>query len=246
MANTYCSKPLGFILREADLVTLGQIEVALQDQKNYQLPLGEILALHGWIRQETADFFVERWPQFVETPIQYLLGQYFQLASLLNDQQIRIILQEQVRLGIRFGAVAILKGWLKQRTVDYFVENLVPEAKTNSSFQDKPIKTGDRGIIQPQHVTRFTQTQESSQISYRDKSSYYISINAPTPTSPWMTLKSTPSPTDQQIQMSRPDPSTQSPIITVSGQKQASKITCLSTYPDNLASVFGEDVAWID
>ncbi|MEB3190526.1 MAG: hypothetical protein VKL42_09320 [Snowella sp.] len=76
MANDFCPKPLGLILREADLVTPAQIEVALQDQQYYQLPLGEILALHGWVHQETADFFAEQWPKLITEPTIYLLGEY--------------------------------------------------------------------------------------------------------------------------------------------------------------------------
>jgi hypothetical protein len=136
MANDFCPKPLGIILREADLVTPAQIEVALQDQQYYQLRLGEILALHGWVHQETADFFAEQWPKLITEPTAiYLLGEYFQLASLLNEQQIQTILQEQKKLGLRFGAIAVLQGWLKQTTVNYFLENLVTQTKSSSDFQ---------------------------------------------------------------------------------------------------------------
>ena len=130
-------KFLGEILREAELITAAQVEVALHEQKYYELRIGEILALHGWLLQETADFFVEHWPDILQSSPRHRFGHYLKLASLLDEEQVLTILEEQKHLGIRFGAVAVLKGWLKTRTVDYFLENLFPHAKTTSDFQDK-------------------------------------------------------------------------------------------------------------
>ncbi len=139
MPKRFSPKPLGSILWEAGLVTPAQIEVALQDQQYYRLPLGEILALHGWIQQETADFFAEDWPTIVIASYIQPLGHYLRSAALLNEEQIQQILLEQKQLGVRFGALAVLKGWVKQQTVDYFLENLVPQAKDFSDFQPKQI-----------------------------------------------------------------------------------------------------------
>lgn len=128
---------LGEILKEAALISTAQLEVALRDQQSYQLPLGEILHLRGWLNQETADFFVEQWSPLLNTSSRHPLGYYFQLASLLEAEQINAILREQKHMGIRFGAVAVYKGWLKKGTVDYFLNNLVFQRKETSGFQDK-------------------------------------------------------------------------------------------------------------
>ncbi|MGD1918815.1 MAG: hypothetical protein ACFCAD_07950 [Pleurocapsa sp.] len=48
-------KPIGQILIEAGLISINQIEVALQEQKYNDLRIGEILVLHGWIQQHTVD-----------------------------------------------------------------------------------------------------------------------------------------------------------------------------------------------
>jgi hypothetical protein len=57
MSKFITFKPIGTILQEADLITPPQLEVALRDQAYYEdMRLGEILALRGWIRQDTADF----------------------------------------------------------------------------------------------------------------------------------------------------------------------------------------------
>lgn len=135
MTALYKPKPIGLILQEADLVTPAQIEVALQDQQYFQLPLGEILALHGWIRQETADFFVEEWPRLTLGPLDSPLGHYLRRAALLEEHQIQEILREQKRLGVRFGSLAVIKGWLRPKTLDYFLENLIPQSATESAFQ---------------------------------------------------------------------------------------------------------------
>lgn len=141
MPNSPCSQRLGEILREADLVTEAQIQVALQDQQYSPLPLGEILVIRGWIQKETADFFAESWPRMVKTRDRRPLGYYLQQAYLLEEEQINLIIAEQKKLGIRFGSAAVLKGWLKQKTLDYFLEHLAPEAKTTSAFQGKQINT---------------------------------------------------------------------------------------------------------
>ncbi|MEB3191130.1 MAG: hypothetical protein VKL42_12380 [Snowella sp.] len=89
---------------------------------------------------------------------------YFQLASLLNEQQIQIILQEQKKLGLRFGAIAVLQGWLKQTTVNYFLENLVTQNKSSSGFQTQL----EKGLI----VQKISARQTSSA---KQTSSLFIS-----------------------------------------------------------------------
>ncbi|MEB3309047.1 MAG: hypothetical protein VKJ02_02335 [Snowella sp.] len=153
MPQRFSPKLLGSILWEAGLITPSQIEVALQDQQYYRLPLGEILALHGWIQQETADFFAETWPTIVLASYIQPLGHYLQSAALLNEEQIQQILLEQKQLGVRFGALAVMKGWVKQQTVDYFLENLVPQAKACSDFQPKQMTSPTASSRNKAHST---------------------------------------------------------------------------------------------
>ncbi|MGF1478969.1 MAG: FHA domain-containing protein [Cyanophyceae cyanobacterium] len=126
---TPAAEPLGAVLRKADLITPVQLEIALQDQEQYnELRLGEILALRGWIKQETADFFASQWHQVLHQE-KRPLGHYLKQAALLNDAQIEAILTEQKRSGVRFGSLAYLQGWLKQATVDYIANSLAPSAR---------------------------------------------------------------------------------------------------------------------
>ena len=167
MTKSFSPKPLGLILREAGLITPAQIEVALQDQQYYQLPLGEILSLHGWIRQETADFFAEAWPTLFLSSYLQPLGYYLRSAALLSDEQIQLILEEQKQLGIRFGALAVLKGWVSQTTIDYFLENLVADAKSISDFQHKNI--GSHSFSSPEKKELILPSSYKKIISNREQ-----------------------------------------------------------------------------
>ena len=124
------NKPLGEILVEAGLVSLAQIEIALQEQSQSNLKIGEILALHGWIKQETADFFVEKWAKLVASKKKKPLIYYFKEAALLDEEQIAELLEEQQKQQekrqkkIRFHNIAVERGSIKRITVDYFLASL--------------------------------------------------------------------------------------------------------------------------
>ncbi len=133
-------QPLGSLLQQAKLVTPSQVEAALTVQtKQPQRRIGEILAHEGWVKQQTADFFAERWSLVIEQAKQgspKSLGYYLKEAGLLDEHQLNTILSEQGkgRLWMRIGALAVLKGWLNQTTVDFLIENLYPERAGDSPF----------------------------------------------------------------------------------------------------------------
>jgi hypothetical protein len=64
------------------------------------------------------------------------LGYYLREAGLIDDHQLQDILsqQGQGRLWMRIGALAVLKGWLNQTTVDFLLENLHPDKAGDSPF----------------------------------------------------------------------------------------------------------------
>jgi hypothetical protein len=137
--KTISKKLLGEILQEAGLVSPAQIQMALQDQSIYEdMRLGEILALRGWVKQETADFLVERLPIICKQPNKKPLGIYLKEAALLNDEQIKAILAEQQQLHLdrrtRFGKLVVIKGWLKQSTVDFFLDRLSARAEQDQVY----------------------------------------------------------------------------------------------------------------
>ncbi|MGK7943205.1 MAG: hypothetical protein AB4058_01900 [Microcystaceae cyanobacterium] len=116
---------LGELLRQAALISQDQLQLALIEQANYNnLKIGEILALHGWVSQETADFFAGQWVNLLHSSQRYPIGYYLEKACILNERQIQRILSEQKRLNLRFGEVAVLDGFLKPQTRDFFLNNL--------------------------------------------------------------------------------------------------------------------------
>ena len=134
-------KPLGEILKDAGLITAPQIEVALHDRIYYpNMRIGEILALRGWIKPDTADFFVEEWWKLINKEQQYPLGVYFKKAGLLTEEQIKLILQEQNNTSLRFGATAVLQGLLKQETVDFFLKHLHSNKISHPNLAATPVK----------------------------------------------------------------------------------------------------------
>ncbi len=117
---------LGQVLQEAGLITPYQVKMALETQaKQRHLRFGEIVAHLGLVEQETIDFFVEHLPKLsAEEGCKQPLGYYLKTAKLLDDDQIEIILSEQSKTGMRFGEIAVQKGWLKQETVESILRYL--------------------------------------------------------------------------------------------------------------------------
>ena len=134
------TKPLGEVLCEAGLISKAQLEVALYDRANYhEMKIGEILNCRGWIGISTADFFAEEWSDLAQQPEKYPLGFYLQKAALINKEHVGSILKEQNQTSVRFGSLAVLKGLIKQKTLDFFLGNLFPQEVDKSSFIDTKI-----------------------------------------------------------------------------------------------------------
>ena len=128
-------KRLGTILREADLVSTYQLDLALKDRVNFpDLRIGEILAMRGWIQPATADFFVRDWFKLVRESERQPLGQYLIQSALLKPEELINVLEEQKNTGIRCGTIAVMQGLLKSTTLDFFLANLFPKEVTVSPF----------------------------------------------------------------------------------------------------------------
>lgn len=117
------SKLIGQSLEEAGLLTHNQVQAILAyQQDHHHLRFGEISAMWGWIKSETADFFAEHLHQLKS--YQQPLGQALKGAGILDDEQIQTILTYQSQTGLRFGEIAVRHGWVNQQTVDFFVGTL--------------------------------------------------------------------------------------------------------------------------
>ncbi len=125
MAETLIVKPLGLVLQKAGLISLEQVKIALKAKKT--LPhyrIGEILAIRGWIKPETANFFAEQWPHLLVAQKLEPLGQYLKAAGFISDRQINQILEEQTTTHLKFGDYAVLQGLISQTTLNFFLQQL--------------------------------------------------------------------------------------------------------------------------
>lgn len=133
--HTYWNPLLGEILREADLITESQLQTILQDKLNYRsYSIGELIALRGWLKQETVDFFAEDWKTYLKKGPQYPIGEYLKQAGFLDQEDIENILDQQKQLEMRFGEIAVAQGFLKPTTLHFFLNNLFCQAADDTLF----------------------------------------------------------------------------------------------------------------
>jgi glycosyltransferase involved in cell wall biosynthesis len=113
--------PLGQLLKQAGLLSDTQVQTVLEIQRTTQhsLRFGDILVQQGLLKPETIDFIAEYSQNPVKKDRQHPLGYYLKSAKLLDDRQIKAILDEQHQTHLRFGEVAVRFGWVKQETIDF-------------------------------------------------------------------------------------------------------------------------------
>ncbi|NJL45483.1 MAG: hypothetical protein HC922_06570 [Leptolyngbyaceae cyanobacterium SM2_3_12] len=143
-------------MKQAGLLSTAQLQVVLQDQKwQPDLRIGDILELRGWVKRDAIEFFAEQWPQVANGHRDQPIGYYLQQAGLLNSQQVQALLQEQSQAGLRLGALAVLRGWLSQATLDWFLRSLAPEESGASAYiKRKQTEETDRDPISPADPSR--------------------------------------------------------------------------------------------
>lgn len=118
------TQPLGAVLQQAGLVSAAQVSLALQEQTINQHRLGDLLCEHGWLHEPTAHFFAEQWPTLFHDPNLLPIGQYLRQAHLLTDTQIDYLLEQQNLTQLRFGVLAVANGWIKLKTINFFLTHL--------------------------------------------------------------------------------------------------------------------------
>lgn len=133
------TQPLGAVLQQAGLVSAAQVSLALQEQNINQHRLGDLLCEHGWIHEPTAHFFAEQWPNLFHDPDLLPIGQYLRRAHLLTDTQIDYLLEQQHLTQLRFGVLAVANGWIKLKTINFFLTHLhlqdIPQSQPSESDQ---------------------------------------------------------------------------------------------------------------
>ena len=142
--------PLGTVLQQAGLVSAEKIKHALLEQKQgkQNVKIGRILASKGDVKPQTADFFAEYWLEAIKEEDKQPLGYYLKQAALLSEQQIQAILteQQQNQDQLKFGEIAIAKGWLKQKTVNFFLRYLAPEHLSTTNVVEEILENKSHAV----------------------------------------------------------------------------------------------------
>ena len=167
--NKLVDRPISEILKEAGLINSSQLQVALMEKDMYpDLELEEILLLHGWLKQKTMDFFVGMFekPYFDKTLV---IGQLFYESGLLSKQEVESIVSEQKKMGIDFASVAVVKGFIKKETLDFFNKYFISERTEQTVSQSK-------NTLGQMSVTK-KESKSSPKHVYQENTSNYNSSN---------------------------------------------------------------------
>ncbi len=74
------------------------------------------------MRDKSDRYSVETFPTF-SAPKR--LGSYLLDAGLLNPDQVNVALNDQKATGMRFGEVLVVRGWLKEQTIEWVMKRVV-------------------------------------------------------------------------------------------------------------------------
>ena len=128
------------ILLKSDLITRGQIAVAKQDRKEFShLELGDIFVFRGWLTSQTVNFFQNQWSQELKQKIKQPLGYYLRESGLLSEDNLNQLLEQQKQndQNLRIGELAVKLGFLKQETIDFFLEHLVKNTSKSAPISSQ-------------------------------------------------------------------------------------------------------------
>jgi len=77
------------------------------------------------------------------------LGSYLVEAGLLTQVQIDVALADQAATGMRFGDILVLRGWIKEQTVEYFMNKLILPEREVAKANSLPPEPGEELPPQP-------------------------------------------------------------------------------------------------
>lgn len=78
------------------------------------------------------------------------IGNYLLEAGLLSAAQVDVILSDQASTGMRFGEIAVSRGWLKEQTIEYLMKHLImpqqslPLSLNEETVEDLPNEVSER------------------------------------------------------------------------------------------------------
>jgi N-acetylglucosaminyldiphosphoundecaprenol N-acetyl-beta-D-mannosaminyltransferase len=118
---------IGQLLQEARLLTPEQVEKILYiKQSSPQKRFGEIVVQQGWLTAQTVDFFAELLTgRLSDCP--WSMSRYLKQSGLLDDRQIKALVQHAKQSGIPLGELAVHQGLLKPETLEVILEYITPQ-----------------------------------------------------------------------------------------------------------------------
>lgn len=77
-------------------------------------------------------------PAFVASTPSKRLGGYLVEAGLLTTAQVDVALNDQKITGMRFGEILVVRGWVKQQTIDFIMKRVIlPERQHRRSLSQQ-------------------------------------------------------------------------------------------------------------
>ncbi|MGF1490093.1 MAG: hypothetical protein ACFBSE_23645 [Prochloraceae cyanobacterium] len=130
---------LSLRLNQAGLLSEPQIEIALRDcDRHDDFTIEEIIILRGWLKQETLAFFLEQIPELIDRPQKLSLAECLERSALVSKENIAKLLNYQQETGNTLAALAVELGYIKQSTLDFFVNYIIAPDPENSSVSKSP------------------------------------------------------------------------------------------------------------
>jgi hypothetical protein len=66
------------------------------------------------------------------------IGSYLEDAGLLSSDQIKVILADQQATGMRFGEIAVTRGWVKEQTIEWIMRKVIAPERQSRQQDDRP------------------------------------------------------------------------------------------------------------
>jgi hypothetical protein len=65
------------------------------------------------------------------------IGSYLEDAGLLNSDQIKVILADQQATGMKFGEIAVARGWVKEKTIEWIIQKVITPERQAKQIADR-------------------------------------------------------------------------------------------------------------
>jgi hypothetical protein len=75
------------------------------------------------------------------------VGAYLIEAGLLTTAQVQVILTDQSSSDMKFGEIAVLRGWVKQQTVEYLMDKIVIPERRQQTLPPRATMAGAAGSM---------------------------------------------------------------------------------------------------